>query len=92
MPVCNACAGEQVRFINEKQMVSGCVYCSSVSLYLVGFIKDPSLHCTCYAKDPIRHLAEHRNTKMIGHNFNIPDKNDMPSPPPETQQVIDVFD
>lgn len=91
MIACNACAGEQVRFINEKQMVSGCAYCTAVSMFKLGFIDKPENHCSCYASNPREHLANHRDTKLIGHNFNLPD-NTPALPPSETQEVETVVD
>lgn len=66
---CNACASEQVRFIGEKQVVTGCVYCTAVSMLKQGLTKTPEKICDCYKSNPEKHLENHRDTKLVGHNF-----------------------
>lgn len=66
---CNACAAEQVRFIGEKQIVTGCVYCTAVSMLKQGLTKNPENLCGCYKSNPEKHLESHRDTKQLGLNF-----------------------
>ena len=66
---CNACSGEQVRFIGDRQVMSGCAYCTSVSMLKLELTTTPEKLCSCYAKNPKKHLENHRDTKAIGKNF-----------------------
>ena len=66
---CNACSGEQVRFIGDRQVVSGRAYCTAVSMLKLELTQTPEKLCLCYAQNPKKHLENHRDTKAIGKNF-----------------------
>ena len=67
---CNSCSGESIRKTDDhKQIIAGCVFCTAVTLNRMGIIKNPEVHCGCYAKNPEAHNKNHKDTKMLGHQF-----------------------
>ena len=67
---CNSCSGESIRITGEqKQSVAGCTFCTAVTLVRMGIMKNPEKHCGCYAKNPAAHNKNHKDTKMLGHQF-----------------------
>lgn len=70
MTPCSACAGESIRLVGENQQkAAGCAFCTAVSLQRIGFTDKPENHCGCYAKTPNQHQENHKDTKLIGRQF-----------------------